>query len=102
MITYSALDNIENIEISSNNTFFKNIDSFNDYKVSAFVSQGKTKLVFLYEDKVTSEDAVKKYLEEAYQLYVVALMNPFLEKGEKIFSKVFNKRMVVLSKKYFR
>lgn len=65
------------------------------------------RFLFLHEGK--SEDTIKNFMYDLYELYVKvrkkfilkAFMNPFLEKNTKIFSFVFDNKVRALVKKHF-
>ena len=43
------------------------------------------RLLFIHEGN-KSEDTIKNFLNDCYELYVKALMNPFVDKNTRIFS----------------
>lgn len=58
------------------------------------------RLLFVYEGS-KSEDTIKNFLNDCYELYVKALMNPFVDKNTRIFSGYFDQKVKYLIKKHF-
>lgn len=47
-----------------------------------------------------TEEAVRQFMTEVYEVWVKASMNPFYRMGEKIESPVFRSRVAVAGKKW--
>jgi len=78
--------------------YLKQVDRFNDFLVSAFVTAGHVRFMLLHD--VKNEDGIKNFFHDAHEVYVRSLLNPFFEAGTKVPSS-FDQRIRQLGKKYF-
>lgn len=58
------------------------------------------RFLFIHEGN-KSDDNIKNFLNDTYDLYVKALLNPFIDKNSKIFSPYFDQKIKYLIKKHF-
>ena len=84
---------------TSQSMIFKNVDKFNDFVISAFVTAGNVKLMLLHD--VKNDDGISKFFHEVHELYVKVLMNPFYTPNTPITSPLFQTRVTALGRKYF-
>eukprot|EP00808_Paulinella_micropora_P007237 g10463.t1 len=91
-IIHAALDCVDQKLDSSQSTFLKIVDKFNDVVISAFVTPGHTKFMLLHGPK-TDENSTKGFFTEVYELYLKILLNPFYEKNTMIQSSLFDLRV---------
>lgn len=98
-MVHSSLDILDELKWQSNNFSFKAIDSMSKYTVSAFSTAGVVKFLLLHEGK--SEDSIKSYFQEVYELYIKALLNPFYELNTPL-DKAFNDKVTLLSQKWIK
>nr|CAG8536048.1 15412_t:CDS:2 [Entrophospora candida]CAG8590443.1 2314_t:CDS:2 [Entrophospora candida] len=56
------------------------------------------KLMLLHETK--NEDGIRNFFNEAYELYIKILMNPFYEVNSTITSVPFDTKVKFIAKKY--
>ncbi|KAL0092484.1 Sedlin [Phycomyces blakesleeanus] len=97
-ITHAALDVVEEIQWTSQAMYLKSIDRFNEFFVSSFVTAGNVKLMLLHDQK--SEDSIKNFFNEIYELYIKILMNPFYEKNFPITSQQFDVRVKAVARRF--
>ena len=98
-IIHAALDMVDDAVWGTQSMLFKNVDKFNDFLVSAFVTAGHVKLMLLHD--VRNEDGIRSFFHEVHELYVKLLMNSFYEPNTPITSQNFNSRVLTLGRKYF-
>jgi len=98
-ILHAALDPLDEALWSSQGFFFKGIDKFNEFSVSAHVTPGYTKFLLLQDFK--QEDNVKVFFSDVYELYLKVLLNPFYEVNTPITSSSFDLRVRALLKRHF-
>jgi len=58
------------------------------------------RFLFIHEGN-KSDDSIKNFFNDCYELYVKALLNPFIDKNSKIFSPYFDQKIKYLIKKHF-
>ncbi|KAF9106363.1 hypothetical protein BGX27_009199 [Mortierella sp. AM989] len=97
-IAHSALDMIEDIQWSTNQMYLKSIDKFNERFISAYLTAGNIKLLLLHDAK--SEDAIKNFFNECYELYIKTLLSPFYEPNSIISSAAFDSKVRLSAKRY--
>jgi len=98
MIAHASLDVIEEMVRVNNAMYLKNIDKFNEWTVSAFVTAGNMKFVLLHDGK--NEDGIKSFFSEVWELYIKTVMNPFHSAHTAIRSAVFDNKVRASAKKY--
>ena len=98
-IIHAALDMVDDAVWGTQSMLFKNVDKFNDYLISAFVTAGQVKLMLLHD--VRNEDGIRNFFHDVHELYVKVLMNPFYEPNKPISSTLFDSRVKLLGRKYF-
>lgn len=60
-------------------------------QVSAFVTPGSAKFLLLHEGK--SDDAIKHFFNEVYELYLRISLNPFHSPASKLTSREFDRKV---------
>ncbi|KIY46523.1 Sedlin [Fistulina hepatica ATCC 64428] len=98
MIANAGLDAIENAMLKENAIYLKSVDQFNQWKISAFVTPGNTKLVLLHEGR--NDDGIRSFFAEAWELYVKTMLNPFHTAHTPIRSPTFDSRVQASMKKW--
>ncbi|EME29062.1 Trafficking protein particle complex subunit 2 [Galdieria sulphuraria] len=98
-ILFASLDILEQVVWSTRDFYLKAIDRFNDQIIYGLVTASSVRLLLVSDGK--SEEAVKNFLQEAYELYVKLALNPFFEPCKPILSTSFHERIQKLGKKYF-
>lgn len=78
--------------------YLKVVDKVNQQYVSAFLTAGKIQFLLLHEGK--SEDNIKTFFQDVYELYVRLLMNPFYHFDTPIIDKEFDKRVRTIARRY--
>ena len=98
-IIHAALDMVDDAVWGTQTMLFKNVDKFNDYLISAFVTAGHVKLMLLHD--VRNEDGIRNFFHDVHELYVKVLMNPFYTPNTPITSPLFYSRVTTLGRKHF-
>ncbi|KAF9534418.1 transport protein particle complex subunit [Crepidotus variabilis] len=98
MIANASLDVIEDEMRKQNLMYFKSIDKFNEWTVSAFVTPSNMKFVLLHEGK--NDDGIRLFFMEVWELYVKTAMNPFQTAHTAVRSSVFDTRVRNSARKY--
>ncbi|CAJ0824933.1 11964_t:CDS:2 [Entrophospora sp. SA101] len=78
--------------------YLKSIDKFNEWHISSMISAGNIKFMLLHETK--NEDGIRNFFNEAYELYIKILMNPFYEVNSTITSVPFDTKVKFIAKKF--
>ncbi|CEG76935.1 hypothetical protein RMATCC62417_11760 [Rhizopus microsporus] len=97
-IIHAALDVVEEYQWNVQAMYLKSIDRFNEYYVSCFVTAGNVKFMLLHDQK--SEDSIKSFFTEVYELYIKILMNPFYEKNAPIANPSFDNRVKLAARRF--
>ena len=91
-IINGALDTIDQLQWQTKAMYLKPAEKFNDcLSVACLLTPANTRLVLLHE--AASEDRIKTFLNEVYDLYARLAMNPFFSHSEKINITQFNQRV---------
>ncbi|KAK3808467.1 MAG: Sedlin [Benniella sp.] len=96
-IAHSALDMIEDLQWNTNQMYLKAIDKFNERFISAYLTAGNIKMLLLHDAK--SEDAIRNFFNECYELYIKTLLNPFYEPNAIISSSTFDNKVRLSAKR---
>lgn len=116
-IANAALDLAEEAQWLSNNFNLGRIDSFGSILVNAFVTQGSVTFLLCYETQnlpssaletvITpstnskhDESSIKHFFNDAYDLYVKALLNPFYIANDPLVSPDFDYKIKNIARKY--
>ncbi|OQV18128.1 putative Trafficking protein particle complex subunit 2 [Hypsibius exemplaris] len=109
-VAHAALDAVEANLTGPTGTqmFFKNIDRFNEWSVSAFVTTSQIKFLLLHPVRDESQSALRK--EEAdiirnfffavYEHFIKLMLNPFYELDSEITSRGFREKVHQSVKKH--
>ncbi|KAG0221492.1 trafficking protein particle complex subunit 2-like protein [Mortierella sp. GBAus27b] len=97
-IAHSALDMVEDIQWNTNQMYLKSIDKFNERFVSAYLTAGNIKMLLLHDAK--SEDAIRNFFNECYEMYIKTLLNPFYEPNTIISSATFDNKVRMSAKRH--
>jgi hypothetical protein len=71
-ILYASLDNLD---LKDQNPFHENIDTYESYFISAYVTPGQTAFLLLHPKKKN----IKAFFQQVHLLYAQLLMNPFYD-----------------------
>ena len=82
------------------NMYMKNVDRCNDMNVSCMLTPGNSKFLLLHENH-KSEEQIKAFFNEVYELYVKIVMNPFFDSTQKINIPEFDDKVKKIAAKCF-
>lgn len=99
-VLHAALDAVEEQQWQGPNMNLGVVDKFNNLQVSAFVTAAQIKFLLLHDGK--SEDTVKLFFRDVYEVYLRVVMNPFFTPRSQIKSAAFNQKVRSLARSYFR
>jgi len=98
MIAHASLDTIEEVVRLNNAMYLKNVDRFNEWTVSAFVTPGNNKFLLLHDGR--NEDGIKSFFLDVWELFIKTAMNPFHSAHMPIKSATFDSKVRASAKKY--
>ncbi|KAF0991081.1 hypothetical protein HZS_2736 [Henneguya salminicola] len=92
LIFFSSLDTLDSLIWKSNQSYFKNIDTFNTSKLSAYVGCGGVKFMLIHDHL---QDSVRDFFIDVYESYIRAIQNPLQDivQGNEIFSNGFSSKI---------
>jgi len=120
-IAHSALDLLDEAQWSSGQMYLKTVDRFQGVHVSGFVTGASIKFLLLSTAEVgeseggkgrekaftgynpnspQTEEAMKSFFLEVYEVWTKNVMNPFYFMGEEVRSAVFRGRVAGAARKY--
>ena len=88
-IVHAALDRVEGVSKTSPLRYHRNIDSFNDQVVSAYVTAGGIKFLLLHTG--ADEACIREFLSTVHEQYVKLCLNPFYKRDSEITSEKFDR-----------
>eukprot|EP01097_Dermamoeba_algensis_P007117 TRINITY_DN4467_c0_g1_i1.p1 TRINITY_DN4467_c0_g1~~TRINITY_DN4467_c0_g1_i1.p1 ORF type:complete len:139 (-),score=29.25 TRINITY_DN4467_c0_g1_i1:242-658(-) len=97
-VLHSSLDIVDEMVWKNNSMFLKAVDRFGDMIVSAFVTANHVRFLLLHDFR--SEDGIKNFFTEVYELYLKVVLNPFYSYNSPITSTVFDNRVRGLAKRF--
>ncbi len=83
---------------STNNMYLKTVDRFNELQITCLLTPSNARFLILHEQK--SEDGIKNFFNEVYELFVKVVMNPFYESNQKIALPSFEERVRSAARKH--
>lgn len=98
IVMHSALDLVDKSAWVNGNMYLKVVDSVNHQMVSTFVTACHVKFMLLHTGK--SEDTIRNFFNEIYELYTKLSMNPFYKFDSHIVSKQFDTRVKASGRRY--
>ena len=98
-IIHAAMDMVDEQVWNTQTMYFKNVDKFNDFLVSAYVTSGCVKFMLLHD--VNNNEGIRNFFQDVHELYVKVLANPFYEVNTPITSPLFHSRVTTLGRRYF-
>lgn len=69
-------------------------------QVSAFITAAQFKFLLLHDGR--SDDAVKSFFRDVYEVYLRILLNPFFNSTLHIASPTFNQKVRTIARSHFR
>jgi len=98
-IAHASLDFLdEKLTVKANGLYYSNIDRFNEWSVSAFVTPSYLRFIILHDAK--NDDGIKSFCQDVYECYIKFLLNPFYTANEPIKSELFDRKVMYAAKRY--
>ena len=98
-MAHASLDFVdEKLSAKTSNTFFPNIDRFNEWSISAFVTPSYLRFIVLHDLK--NDENIKSFSHDVYETYIKLLLNPFYAHNEPIKSDQFDRKVKMASKRH--
>jgi hypothetical protein len=97
-LLHSSLDTLVPLASSTSNTFLRTVARLPPLHVSAFITPSNVKFLLLHPGR--SDETLKAFFNEIYEIYVKYLMNPFVVHDAVIESKAFDDRVRSVGRKY--
>ena len=69
-------------------------------QVSAFITAAQVKFLLLHDGK--SDDTIKQFFKDVYEVYLRVMLNPFFNSGVRITSPSFTQRVRSIARTHFR
>lgn len=98
-VLHAALDAVDEAMWTTKELHLKTVDRFNVLSVTAFVTPGNARFLMLHDGK--SDDAIKTFFTEVYELYLRVMLNPLHTPVSRITNKEFDRKVKVLAKRMF-
>lgn len=92
-ILYASLDSLN---LNDQKDYRDNIDTYETYMVSAYVTPGQTAFLLLHPKKKD----LKKFFQQVHLCYAQLLMNPFYDVRTPIEDETFRKNVIQAAKQY--
>ncbi len=73
------------------------VDRFNGLNVTAFVTAGNTRFLMLHDGR--SDDAIRSFFNEVYDVYIKVMLNPFHTPTTRITNREFDRKVRLLAKR---
>ena len=99
-VVHAALDIVDELLPQGNAVYLKTVDRYRELLVSAYVTPGHVRFMLLHDGK--SEDTVRNFFEDVYEMYLKVLLNPFYRPNSAIESPDFDMRVRALGKRYLQ
>ncbi|KAI9723248.1 MAG: hypothetical protein M1812_001130 [Candelaria pacifica] len=122
-IVHSSLDIVEEVQWGNGQMYLKVIDRFHNNYISCFLTGGNIKFLLLHAPSIpipttatntsrsstsvaanptapATEEAIRQFMVDVYEVWVKTLMNPFYMPNMEIRSSVFRGRVAAAGKKY--
>ncbi|XP_065886430.1 trafficking protein particle complex subunit 2-like [Dysidea avara] len=99
-IVHAALDLVDEMKWQSSNLYLKTVDRFNELTINAFVTASQMRFMLLHDNLRATDDAIKLFFMEVYELFIKAELNPFYVPNTTIKSQNFRYRATAVAKKH--
>ena len=91
LVMHAALDPIDTLQWQTPNMYLRQVDKFDNLSVNCLILPSNAKLLLLHENE--SEDKIKTFFNEIYDLFVKAILNPFYDPTQKLDVDQFDQRV---------
>merc|ERR1712224_656413 len=99
-IVHAALDIIDETVWTTSSMFLRVVDNFNDFHVSAYCTAGHVRFLLLHKKR--NEEGIRAFFAELQDLYIKAMMSPFLSPNTRIESPAFDQKVLQAARKHLR
>ncbi|KAH9818654.1 Sedlin [Melampsora americana] len=98
LIVNASLDDLNHLIWNSKSMYFKNLDQFHQWSISALVPAGGIRLILLHEIK--NEDGIRHFFLEVWELIVNIRLSPFYKPNSRIHSNQFDTKLKASARKH--
>eukprot|EP00762_Andalucia_godoyi_P005044 ANDGO_01497.mRNA.1 Trafficking protein particle complex subunit 2 len=101
-VVHAALDMVDEQQWTTSSMHLKQVDKFNEFAVSAYVTASGARFLVLYEASKNMDDAIKNFFVEIHESFLKILLNPFYGylRNEPIRSGSFDNRVRTAARKH--
>lgn len=96
-VLHSSLDAVDEQMWMSKEPHLKVVDRFNGLNVTAFVTPGNVRFLMLHDGR--SDDTIRAFFTEVYDIYLRVALNPFHTPTSRIASRDFDRKVRQLAKR---
>lgn len=105
----AAIDHVEKAEWECRSTFstsgstganLRSVFEWHQWRVNAYVTTSRVRLLLLHEGGPKADDAVKAFFQDVHELFIKVQLNPFFERWARIRAPKFDERVRGLARKH--
>jgi len=99
-VLHASLDAVNEQLWTTTNMHLGPVDKFNNLIVTAYTTAAHIKFLLLHDGR--SDDTIRLFFKDVYDIYVRVVMNPFFTTIGRISSPAFGQKVRILAKTHFR